>query len=147
MLMVVGLIGCSPARNGQAFLDPPESVCIVKHEAVRHPLFLEGMVKGFESNGASVRVVDGTYRKNTSESKWIADFTQKDANYTCNEFIYYVANWQWDIVMYLQYANIWTSSGKFASYQMTALSGYNVSQKFTGADVRAIEMVNDLYEK
>lgn len=152
LLLVVGVLsslyGCSN-RSSQSFSEIPKEACVVKHEAVKYPEFLEGMKIGFSQHGTKVRIIDGAYT--LKSNVWHPTWTNQDVS-NCDKMVYYVANWSWDGVMYLRYANIWTEgvgseSGVLkarSTYEVTALGGLGLT-KFVNSRNKAIEMVDELY--
>lgn len=149
LLVVIGLVGCSAKQGLTTFSDAPKKVCIAKHDAVRHPSFLEGMIDGFKQNNTEVRVIQGFYRL---ENKIWNPTYLNDEVVGCDQVVFYVANWRWDGVMYLKYANIWINGLGFQSKTVTGQATYEVAglyelglTKFVDSKEKATELVNQLY--
>lgn len=105
MLVVVlsSLVGCSAKQSFQSFNEVPDKVCIARHDAVKEPEFLEGIIDGFKKHGTKVRVIQGFYR--LENNMWHPTYLTEET-VGCTQVVFYVANWRWDGVMYLKYANI-----------------------------------------
>ncbi len=153
LLLCVGILsslyGCSAKRQIQSFNEVPKEVCIMKHDAVKRPEFLAGMQDGFKARGTDVRMIKGVYVN--ENNMWVPHLitgTYED----CDDIVAYVANWRWDGVMYLQFANIWVLDGAYdfksisarSTYEISGLSGLSLG-KFVDSHDKAVEMVGELY--
>ncbi len=150
MFVVFGLVGCSAKKSLQSFNNSPEKVCIARHDAVKDPVFLEGMVEGFKQNNTKVRVIQGFYRK--ENNMWHPTYLTEET-VGCDQVAFYVANWKWDGVMYLKYANIWIQGLGYQSQIRTGQATYEVSgmyelglTKFVDSKEKATELVNQMYK-
>ncbi len=152
MLVVVlsGLVGCSAKQSHLSFEEKPKEVCIAEHSAVKNTDFINGLKDGFKNKNANVSVVQGIY--NLRNNMWIGQ-TITDEVTDCDQVVYYVANWSWDGVMYLRFANIWTMNPSISheiitgrsTYEISGLSGLSLT-KFVDSHDKAIELVDKLYQ-
>ncbi len=118
------------------------NVCIVEHTAVREEV-LAAIQEVLNSHGTKTQIVAGSYVKNNN--MWYPTYQIKDVT-SCDAVLFYVANWTWDIVMYMHFANIWVVS---PDEKKTSLGGatYNARlslNKFINARQKIMELTTEL---
>ena len=66
----------------------------------------------------------------------------------CDAIVFYVANWGWDVSMYMRFANIWitdsTMDRKLANATYTAGTGFG---KFQNARKKILELVDRMLDQ
>lgn len=76
---------------------------------------LEAVEEGFRKHGARTTVVRAIYEE--TQNMWYPRIYPNEV-YSCDAIAFYVANWTWDISMYMYFANIWVTdtamNGKIA---------------------------------
>ena len=104
-------------------------ICVVEDKSVREG-FLPAMRAALEARGMQVTVVAS-----------IAEA------HTCPLYATYVANWRWDLAMYLAYAKItvFKDTTELGSATYDALLGGGRPDKFIDADTKIRELVNQLF--
>ncbi|PXX47529.1 Sbal_3080 family lipoprotein [Undibacterium pigrum] len=142
VLSIAVLSGCASQQTLTKFSGAiPKSVCIAKHEAVRDTV-VDVLQEGFRARGIETKVISASYvQKNnvwhpTPNSSEVAN---------CEAVVFYVANWHWDLAMYMRFANIWitdpTLTKRFASTSYQAGAG---PDKFIDARKKLLSMVEAL---
>ncbi len=138
------LFGCAATQNISNFTDTkPSKICIVKHDAVKTS-FLIAMQEGFINNNIDTKIVNGEYKLKhnmyscTIDSNEIGD---------CDAIAFYVANWRWDLILYMSYANIWITDidmkKKMAQATYQASFGIN---KFINARKKTLQLIDQMYK-
>ena len=64
----------------------------------------------------------------------------------CNAVAYYVANWRWDLALYMAYANIWIKDVE--TNEKIAQASYRTGgglDKFIDAEEKIIELIDGMY--
>ncbi|MFZ6775302.1 Sbal_3080 family lipoprotein [Undibacterium sp. Ji83W] len=142
VLFIAVLSGCASKQTLTKFSGTiPKSVCIAKHEAVRDTV-LEVLQEGFRARGIETKVISSSYvQKN---SAWYPTPNPSEAA-NCEAIVFYVANWHWDLAMYMRFANIWvtdpTLTKRFADTSYQAGGG---PDKFIDARKKLLSMVESL---
>jgi len=105
------------------------TICVVEDKTVREG-FLAAMREALEARGMTVTVVSS-----------IAEAS------TCHLYATYMANWRWDLAMYLAYAKItvFRGSTELGSATYDALLGGGRPDKFIDADTKIRDLVNQLF--
>jgi len=137
------LSGCAATQEVTKFsAAQPKTVCIAEHKAVKEGV-LSALKTGLTKHGVGSRVIDAQYVER--HSMWTPSV---DPNYVrnCDAIMFYVANWTWDVAMYMYYANIWvTNTGmtkKLAQASYTAGAGVS---KFINAETKILEMIDSMF--
>jgi len=131
-LPVLLLSGCSIVQTVTPVKEAGfDEVCIIENPAVRSG-FLEAYRHALEENGYKTRVLP------------------KDASVNdCDVTTIYVANWRWDVALYMQYAHIKVfRQGHVAGeavYDSTR-TGARVD-KFIKAEAKVQELTSELFPK
>ena len=104
-------------------------ICVVEDKSVREG-FLTEMRTALAARGMEVTVV-----------------TSITEAHTCPLYATYVANWRWDLAMYLAYAKITVFKGttELGSATYDALLGGGRPDKFIDAGTKIRELVNQLF--
>ena len=144
LLGVLILSGCAAKQTISAFDEAqPKVVCVAKHEAVNEEV-LEALEEGFQLHGANTRVVRGIYVE--KHNLWNPQIYPNELG-GCDAIAFYVANWTWDITMYMYFANIWVTdtamTGKIAQATYQAGGG---PDKWINAKEKILELVDEMYE-
>jgi hypothetical protein len=119
-------------------------VCIAEHKEVRENV-LEVIQEGLTNHGVKFRVIPGSYQ--IKNNLWIPT-VQPDQVAGCDAVLFYVANWNWDITMYMKFANLWMTTPDIkqrlgdASYDARASLN-----KFINARAKILELVDGLFEQ
>jgi hypothetical protein len=119
------------------------NVCIAEHKEVREAV-LETIEEGLNRHGVKYRVIPGSYV--IKNNLWAPTF-QTDQAAGCDAVLFYVANWNWDITMYMKFANVWMATPDLktrlggASYDARASLN-----KFINAHDKIIELVDALFD-
>lgn len=79
------------------------NVCIVEHKEVREGV-LDAIQETLHAHGIKTQLVPGSYA--LTNHQWKPTYQVKDVA-SCDAVLLYVANWTWDITMYMHFANIW----------------------------------------
>tara|TARA_R110002072_G_scaffold302958_1_gene490385 strand:- start:21505 stop:22158 length:654 start_codon:yes stop_codon:yes gene_type:complete len=138
------LSGCAANQNVSEFEQaPPKIVCIAEHEAVKEGV-RDALEEGFHAHGADTRVIRAIYEE--KHNLWNPRIYPNELG-DCDAIAFYVANWAWDISMYMYFANIWitdpTMSKKIA--QATYQTGGG-PDKWINARKKILELVDEMYE-
>lgn len=147
ILLLFLLVGGCAARQDISQFAPsniPQNACIAKHDAVRAGV-LKALQDGFRKHGVQTRVIQATYTQ--KHGLWQPQVSLDQLN-ECDVIVFYVANWTWDIAMYMYFANIWITdpgmNNKVA--QATYKAGAGPS-KWRIARKKIIELVDKLFNK
>lgn len=140
---LLSLLGACATKQQVTRLDGPrpQLVCIVRHEAVKSGV-LDAIQDGLNKHGIKTKVVSGVYE--LKHSMWLPRWTV-DQVATCDALLFYVANWGWDLALYMRFANIWmtTPDGKRKLAQATYDASGNIGLgKFVVARDRILELVD-----
>lgn len=136
------LSGCAATQEITHFSNKPRSICIAKHDAVREGM-LTALQEGFSKHGLTTKVIAGTYVK--QHNMWNANVSSNEAT-GCDAIAFYVANWHWDMAMYMRFANIWIQDypnmTRLAQATYTAGAGFD---KFISANEKVLELVDSMF--
>jgi hypothetical protein len=137
------LAGCSTLQK----VDKVEksnlrNVCIVEHKAVRGEV-LEAIQEVLISRGIKTKVVQGSYEN--KDNMWVPTYKINDVK-SCDGVLFYVANWKWDVTMYMHFANIWMTT---PDANPTRLGGASYDaraslNKFIDARQKILELTREL---
>lgn len=146
LLILVGAIflsGCTTVQKvNKLEAGKVNLVCIAEHKEVRETV-LETIQEGLTNHGVKFKVIPGSYQ--IKNNLWTPT-VQNDQVAGCDALLFYVANWNWDITMYMKFANIWMATPDMqqrlgdASYD--ARSSLN---KFINAREKILELVDGLF--
>jgi len=141
---VLFLSGCAATQDISEFdKAPPKTVCIAKHEAVKEGV-LDALEEGFYAHGTDTRVVRAVYEK--KHSIWYPRIFPNEL-VGCDAVVFYVANWTWDITMYMYFANIWVTDTSMT--EKIAQATYQTGggpDKWINARKKILELVDEMYE-
>ena len=147
VIMILGVLfltGCAATQDISEFDEiPPHTVCIAEHQAVREGV-LDALEEGFRSHGADVKVIKGSYEK--KHNMWHPQIYTSDLE-GCDAIAFYVANWRWDISMYMCFANIWVTDT--AMSEKIAQATYQTGggpDKWINARKKLLELVDEMYK-
>ena len=136
--------GCTTRQHITKLESPkPKQVCIVQHQAVR-PGVLEAIQEGLSRHGMQNRVVNGAYEQ--KHAMWHPRFSPEQVS-GCDALLFYVANWSWDLALYMRFANIWMTArdGTKRIAQATYDAGGNIGPgKFIVARDKILELVDQM---
>lgn len=106
-----------------------EQICLVEDKTVRES-FLPALRTALEARGLAVSVV-----ASVAEAR------------SCPIYATYMANWRWDLAMYLAYVKITVYKGttEVGSATYDALLGGGRPDKFIDAETKTRELVNALF--
>jgi hypothetical protein len=136
------LTGCTINQQIKPLEQRPQQVCIVNNTAVKEGV-LDALNEGFENHGLTPRVIPGVYTKqfNVWHPSWQIQQTEG-----CDAMVLYVANWTWDLALYMYYANIWMTSPdgtlELARAMYDSSHGSVSPAKFINGHDKIIELVN-----
>lgn len=117
-------------------------VCIAEHKEVRENV-LEVIQEGLTNHGVRYKVIPASYQ--LKNKLWMPT-VQLDQTAGCDAVLFYVANWTWDITMYMHFANVWMATPNMqqrlgdASYDARASLN-----KFINARAKILELVDGLF--
>lgn len=137
------LVGCASSQQVTKLQKPPRTVCIANHEAVREGV-LDALQEGFHAHGANTKTIRAIYEKshNQYNPRVFPDELQG-----CDALAFYVANWTWDIAMYMYFANIWVTD--VAMTKKIAAATYQAGagpSKWINAREKILELVDEMYQ-
>ena len=142
--LIAILAGCAATQEITQFDEaPPKLICIAKHDAVREGI-IEALKEGFRQHGARTTVVRAIYKE--EHNIWNPRIYPNEVQ-GCDAIVFYVANWTWDISMYMYFANIWVTDT--AMTQKIAQATYQTGggpDKWINAREKILEMVAEMYE-
>jgi hypothetical protein len=146
-VFILLLTGCTTVQNIsklEAGTNRVNLVCVVEHKAVRDTV-LDVIKEGLTNHGVKYRVIPGSYQQ--KEKMWSPQF-QQDQAAGCDAMLFYVANWNWDIAMYMHFANIWMTTPdrtrRLGSADYDARASLN---KFINAREKLLELLDGLFEQ
>jgi hypothetical protein len=138
------LIGYAAKQEITKFAEAvPQTLCVAKNEAVKEGV-LDAIQEGFTSHGSKVIIVDATY---TEEHAMWHPTVHRDQLTGCDAVVFYVANWHWDLALYMRFANIWITNRNMNMKlaQATYEAGFGPG-KFIDAKKKILELVGGLVE-
>ena len=138
------LVGCTTKQEISKLDAKPQFICIVQHQAVR-PGVLEVLQEGLRNHGIQTKVVAGVYE--LKEARYYPSGWSREQVASCDTLLFYVANWSWDLALYMRFASIWmtTTDGRkiLASARYDA-SGNIGPGKFIVAREKLLELVDEM---
>ncbi len=141
--MVATLAGCAAKQDITRFeTNIPKTVCIAEHKAVKAGV-IDAMKKGFAKHDVETRVIPANYV--LKHQDYQTELPGADTT-GCNAVVYYVANWRWDIALYMAYANIWIKDVE--TNEKIAQASYRTGgglDKFIDAEEKIIELIDGMY--
>jgi hypothetical protein len=145
LAVAVFMTGCTTAQNiTKMDAGKVTNVCIAEHKEVRETV-LETIEEGLTKHGVKYRVIPGSY-VNTN-NLWVPTFQTSDTA-GCDAVLFYVANWNWDITMYMKFANIWMVTPdrktKLGNANYDARASLN---KFINAHNKIIELIDGIFDE
>lgn len=143
ILSVVFLTACAATQSITEFdAGAPKNICIAKHEAVKEGV-LDALEEGFHRHGASTTVVRGVYVE--KHNTWNPSIYPEEVQ-DCDAIAFYVANWAWDISMYMHFANIWvTDTGMTRKIAQATYQSGGGPDKWINARNKILELVDEMY--
>ncbi len=142
--IVILLIGCAAIQDVSEFNQkPPKKICIAEHKAVKIGV-LSALIEGFNSHGADTKIINATYEE--KHKMWYPRVCPNQLG-GCDAIAFYVANWAWDISLYMYFANIWITDVSMSRNmaQATYQTGGGLD-KWIDAREKILELVNDMYK-
>lgn len=138
------LSGCAAKQQITGFQNsPPQNICVARHEAVRKN-FHDALVESLERHQADVRTIRANYVE--KHQAWNPTVVEENID-NCDAIAFYVANWTWDITMYMHYANIWLTDKEMS--QKIAQATYQTGggpDKWINAKEKVDELVDQMYQ-
>ncbi|MEQ3697733.1 MAG: Sbal_3080 family lipoprotein [Pseudomonadales bacterium] len=143
IVAVLFLSGCAATQTVSEFDQTlPKTVCIAEHEAVRDGV-LDALEEGFRMNGTDTKVIRAIYEE--KHATWIPSI-YPDETEGCDAIVFYVANWTWDVALYMYFANVWITdvsmTEKIAQATYQAGTG---PDKWINARSKILELVDEMY--
>ncbi|MFC3093523.1 hypothetical protein DRW07_04805 [Alteromonas sediminis] len=139
-----GLAGCAAKQTISAFQKaPPKKICVARHDAVRQN-FHDALTNAFNTHNSETKTIRANYvEKHQAWHPTIIDSHLDD----CDAFAFYVANWTWDITMYMHFANIWITDTSMSEKiaQATYVTGGG-PDKWINAKEKVDELVYEMYK-
>jgi len=141
--IVTTLAGCAAKQDITKFeQNKPKTVCIAEHKEVKEGV-IDAMIKGFSKHDVKTRVIPANYVMKHQDYQ--TELSNGDTK-GCNAVAYYVANWRWDLALYMAYANIWVkdveTNVKIAQASYRTGGGLD---KFINAEEKIIELIDGMY--
>ncbi|WP_372760534.1 Sbal_3080 family lipoprotein [Pseudoalteromonas sp.] len=141
---IVTLAGCAAKQDITRFEgnSAPKIVCIAEHKEVREGV-ITALQTGFAKHNVQTRVIPANYV--VKHQEYQTDLLGADTT-DCQAIAYYVANWRWDLALYMAYANIWVNDAK--TNEKIAQASYRTGgglDKFIDAKEKIIELVDGMY--
>jgi hypothetical protein len=138
------ITGCTTRQHVTRLETPkPQQVCIVQHHAVKAGV-LEALQEGLTKHGMRNKVVPGVYE--LKHAMWQPRWNPEQVT-SCDALIFYVANWSWDLALYMRFANVWMTpiDGSKKLSQATYDAGGNIGPgKFIVAREKILELVDQM---
>ena len=138
------LAGCAATQKVSSFgPDEPKTICIAEHEAVLRDNFQGALIDAFNSHGAKTKIIRGIYEE--MNNMWFPRIYPEET-IGCDAIAFYVANWSWDISMYMSFASIWVTDVQMsrkiaqATYETGGSPG-----KYINARNKVFELVDEMY--
>lgn len=140
--IIASLSGCAAKQEISKFSgEMPSSLCIAKHQQVKEGV-LDALVQGFANHNIKTKVIDGRY---VDKHGVLEPQVDKEKLQGCDGIVFYTARWNWDLALYMSYANIWVTDplmdGRVA--QATYISRHGLD-KFINAKKKIIELVDSM---
>ena len=143
-LFVAMLSGCTTLQKiNKVDASKMSLICIAEHKEVRDTV-LEVIQEGLTNHGMKYRVIPASYQK--KNNLWLPT-VQDDQVVGCDALLFYVANWTWDITMYMHFANIWMSTpDRSKSLGLATYDARLSLNKFINARNKLLELIDGLFE-
>lgn|GEM_PF-548031 len=121
----------------------PQTLCIAQNEAVKEGV-IDALREGFAAHGSTVRVISATY---TEEHAMLHPAVAHEQTEGCDAIVFYVANWGWDLALYMRFTNIWITN-RHMNHKL-AQATYQASwgpSKYIDAKKKILELVGGMVE-
>lgn len=142
-LAIATLAGCAAKQDITRYeAQKPKTVCIAEHKAVKEGI-ITAMQEGFAKHNIETKVVSANYVLKHQQYETDVEPTDIEG---CNAVAYYVANWRWDLALYMAYANIWVKNVE--QTETIAQASYRTGgglDKFIDAKEKIIELVDAMF--
>jgi hypothetical protein len=142
-LFVISLTACAATQSITEFdSGAPKNICVAKHDAVREGV-LDALEEGFRRHGSNTKVVRGIYEQ--KHNMWNSNIYREEVQ-DCDAIAFYVANWAWDISMYMHFASIWiTDTGMTRRMAQATYQTGGGPDKWIDAREKILELVDEMY--
>ena len=144
-ILALSLSGCSTRQDITRIQGPkPQNVCILHNTAVKKGV-LTAIEESLSRRYVKYEVLNGTYKK--ENAGWVPSFDRSDT-VGCDALLFYVANWNWDLALYMHFATIWMTDadGKRSIARATYDASRNVGfGKFINADSKIRELMDEIF--
>jgi hypothetical protein len=141
-VIAITVSGCAARQEISQFKgELPKNLCIAKHEEIK-PGVITALQDGFKHHSIKTTVIDGTYIE--KHGMWNPEINIADAK-DCDGIVFYTARWNWDLALYMSYANIWVTDPAMA--QKVAQATYTTRHgldKFINARKKIMELVDSM---
>ncbi len=109
------------------------------------PEVLAAIQEVLTAHNIKTQVVPGSYE--LKDNQWVPTYQIKDVA-SCDAVLLYVANWRWDVTLYMHFANIWVVSPdekqtRLGDARYDARASLN---KFINARVKIMELTRQLLD-
>ncbi|WP_278369416.1 Sbal_3080 family lipoprotein [Pseudoalteromonas lipolytica] len=139
------LAGCAAKQDVSHFeAEVPKTVCIAEHQAVKEGV-VTALESGFAKHNVKTRVIPANYV--LKHQAYQTDITSANTD-GCDAVAFYVANWHWDLALYMAYANIWVMDPE--QKETIAQASYRTGgglDKFIDANDKIIELVDAMFQQ
>ena len=144
-LAALCLSGCAARQEITQFEGGvPNTICIAHHTAVRDG-FLIALQDSLKSHGVNSNVINANYVK--AHGAYNIEISADDKK-DCPAVMFYTAHWNWDLALYMSYANIWVTDAE--QNNTLAQASYltrNGLDKFIDAREKVFELVDNMVAK
>lgn len=142
---VVTLAGCAAKQDVSRFeVEVPKTVCIAEHRDVKEGV-ITALEEAFSKHNVQTKVINANYV--LKHQAYQTDLNPIDTE-SCNAVAFYVANWHWDLALYMSYANIWVTDVN--QEKTIAQASYRTGgglDKFIDAKSKIIELVDSMFQQ
>ena len=141
--LFIVLTGCTTVQRVHKLGEGKVSnICIGEHKEVREDV-LKTIEEGLTRHGVKYRVIPAGYK--IIDNLWRP--TVQNMNLVgCDAVLFYVANWTWDVTMYMHFANIWMLTPDLSTRLGDASYDSRASlKKYINAHNKIIELMDDLF--
>tara|TARA_Y100000034_G_scaffold113632_1_gene148861 strand:+ start:84 stop:590 length:507 start_codon:yes stop_codon:yes gene_type:complete len=139
------LAGCAAKQDVSRFeAEKPKTVCIAEHQAVKEGV-VTSLQTGFAKHNVQTRVIPANYVM--KHQAYQTDISTANTN-GYDAIAFYVANWHWDLALYMAYANIWVTN--VDQSKTIAQASYRTGgglDKFIDANDKIIELVDSMFQQ
>ena len=137
--------GCATRQDITSIRGPrPSEVCIVQNSDVKKGV-LTAIEESLSRRHMKYRVLSGTYKM--EHNLWVPSFDRSEV-VGCDALLFYVANWNWDMALYMYFASIWMTGadGKDSIARATYDASRNVGfGKFINAKSKIHELMDEIF--